>query len=275
MARESQQIFLDPAIRDWVLIPIMVVMVLVGVLRHHITQLLASKPKTDLKAIRESAALTRSRILRTTGVEIPPTAFAVRRSFLSAAFEKHQYLKNPAIATSQQQANPMGDPKAMEPLMDMMKNNVASIVPQTLIMSWITFFFSGFVLIKLPFPLTLRFKAMLQRGIETSDMDVTWVSSLSWYFLNLFGLKSIYTLILGEGNAAEQGVESMAGGMMPTPTAQPMQQPNEILNMFKNEKDFLDLAVHEWALRGVEERILEKYGVGVAVGGGEKGGKAE
>ncbi|KAJ3026327.1 ER membrane complex subunit 3 [Rhizophlyctis rosea] len=150
----------------------------------------------------------------------------------------------------------------MEPMMDMMKKNVAMIVPQTLIMSWITFFFSGFVLIKLPFPLTVRFKAMLQRGIETPDMDVTWVSSLSWYFLNLFGLKSIYTLILGEENvarlAAEQNMEAMAG--MPTPAAQPMQQPAEVLNMFKNEKEFLELAVHEWALRGVEERLLESYG---------------
>ena len=41
---------------------------------------------------------------------------------------------------------------------------------------------------------------MLQRGIETNDMDVTWVSSLSWYFLNLFGLQSVFTLILGSGH---------------------------------------------------------------------------
>lgn len=44
---------------------------------------------------------------------------------------------------------------------------------------------------------------MLQRGIDTPDMDVTWISSLSWYFLNLFGLNSIYTLILGGENGEQ------------------------------------------------------------------------
>jgi hypothetical protein len=53
------------------------------------------------------------------------------------------------------------------------------------------------VVVKLPFPLTLGFKSMLQRGIETPDMDVRWVSSLSWYFLNFFGLNGLYQLILG------------------------------------------------------------------------------
>jgi len=56
------------------------------------------------------------------------------------------------------------------------------------------------VIVKLPFPLTLGFKGMLQRGIETSDMDVRWVSSLSWYFLNFFGLNGLYRLILGSDN---------------------------------------------------------------------------
>ena len=41
---------------------------------------------------------------------------------------------------------------------------------------------------------------MLQSGVATRDLDVRWVSSLSWYFLNLFGLQSVFTFILGDDN---------------------------------------------------------------------------
>jgi hypothetical protein len=144
----------------------------------------------------------------------------------------------------------------MEMMMDGLKKNMAMIIPQTIIMGWVNFFFSGFVLIKLPFPLTLRFKSMLQRGIDTSEMDVTWVSSLSWYFLNLFGLRSIFNLILGEENAADsiRDMQAMSGGMTPTPN-----QPQDFNRLFLMEKENLELTIHQWALDNVEERILTKY----------------
>jgi hypothetical protein len=41
---------------------------------------------------------------------------------------------------------------------------------------------------------------MLQSGVMTRDLDVRWVSSLSWYFLNLFGLQGVFGFILGSDN---------------------------------------------------------------------------
>jgi len=141
-----------------------------------------------------------------------------------AAFKTGMFLADPD-AKGKPKANPMADPAAMDGMMGMMKGQVAMMVPQTLIMGWINAFFAGFVLrkwefvycgrqcidfvveanvwmriVKLPFPLTPQFKSMLQSGVGTRDLDVRWVSSLSWYFLTLFGLQPVYNFILGNNN---------------------------------------------------------------------------
>ncbi|KAF8338907.1 integral membrane protein DUF106-domain-containing protein [Cantharellus anzutake] len=67
--------------------------------------------------------------------------------------------------------NPFADPGAMDGMVEGLKKQMVMMMPQMLIMGWINFFFQGFVLIKLLFPLTLGFKSMMQRGIKTLDMD--------------------------------------------------------------------------------------------------------
>lgn len=56
---------------------------------------------------------------------------------------------------------------------------------------------------KLPFPLTDGFKSMLQNGIMTPNLNVRYVSSISWYFVNLFGLRPIYSILMGSSEADE------------------------------------------------------------------------
>ncbi|KAM3589544.1 hypothetical protein VKS41_000403 [Umbelopsis sp. WA50703] len=261
---EAKQMILDPAIRDWVLLPIMVVMLLVGIIRHHISVLITGAPKKpQLKAVRESKALLRGSQLRAFRNAIPPHAFASRKAYLTQAFEQGKYLKNPnAPKEGTPTPNPMTDPDMMEGMMEGMKKQVSNMVPQMLIMGWINFFFQGFVVIKLPFPLTLRFKSMLQSGVDTRDMDVTWVSSLSWYFLNLFGLNSVFTLILGDNNAAGAGMNDMAamGGVAGMAGMATPGQPQDFNKIFLAEKENLLITSHDWELESIEEKVLQKYG---------------
>jgi hypothetical protein len=137
--------------------------------------------------------------LRQNANQISFSSFNTRKNQLATAYREGAYLKDPENK-GKPPANPMTDPAGMDQMMNMLKGNMAMMVPQTLIMGWINAFFSGFIIMKLPFPLTIRFKSMLQSGVMTRDLDVRWVSSLSWYFLNLFGLRAVFNFILGNDN---------------------------------------------------------------------------
>jgi len=240
-------------------------MILVGILRHYVVVLLQSPPtKLPRAAIREQRALVRSQILRATSgySPIPPTFYKSISQHLSEAFAAGTYLKDGPVKgdVPAPPPNPLSDPAAMDGMMSGMKTQMVMMVPQMVIMGWINFFFQGFVLIKLPFPLTLGFKSMLQRGIETPDMDVRWVSSLSWYFLNFFGLNGLYRLLLGGDNSADSARDMTLSPFVATGGAPGQTQ--DFNKLFKAERDNLEFAegVYSWVGNDVEDRVLRKYG---------------
>ncbi|PWN41688.1 transmembrane protein [Ceraceosorus guamensis] len=280
----TQDLLLDPSIRTWVLLPILAVMVEVGLLRHYITQLIGSKPKgTKPELLREQRILTRAQTTRANAWYLSPSSLATRKDWLAEVLSNGSYVnpkeepkksKNPN--EPEMPANPLSNPDQMEAMMDQLKKSMVMMVPQTVIMGWINWFFSGFVLLRLPFPLTLRFKLMLQRGIDTQDMDVSWVSSISWYFLCLFGLNAVFRLILGEGNAADgtrdlAGMSSLGVGAGPAAGAPPnpfaaatggASAGPDYAKLHAQEKENVELIStlgNRWHGSGVEERVLAMY----------------
>ncbi|CAN6472124.1 unnamed protein product [Victoria cruziana] len=236
----AEDLVLDTAIRDWVLIPLSVVMVLIGVLRHFVSKLLRSSQPPDVKMLKEGQVVLRARNLRAGANFIPASSFRSRKAYFTN--EENGLLFVPKGQAQNAQAQMFSDPNMA---MDMMKKNLSMIIPQTLTFAWVNFFFSGFVAAKIPFPLTQRFRGMLQNGIDLSTVDVSYVSSRSWYFLNLFGLRGLFSLILGEENATDdaQRMMQMSGGFGFDPT-----------RSLSAEKDSLDIVQHEWMLPQMEQR---------------------
>ncbi|CAO1628358.1 unnamed protein product [Parajaminaea phylloscopi] len=304
----EQALLLDSAIRDWVLLPITVVILLVGLLRHNIIMLMNSPPKKiDELQLREQRIMARSGALRTNHAQVPPASFVAKRQQLLEDLDSGRFLSAPpkpppADGQPEMPANPLSDPSALEGMMEPMKKSMVMMIPQQLIMGWISFFFSGFVVasvpISLPFPFDY-FKGWLQRGLVSEDVQMNWVSSISWYFLvAFFGLNAVYRLLLGDDNAADSTRDMMGplgGGGAAVPGQQgPQLQKTDFAKLHKTERDTLERVGKElleappvvskeilsgkalsgfgkqkasankggkrWVGDGVEERVLRRYG---------------
>ena len=274
----QQSLLLDSDLRNWVLLPITVVMVLVGMFRNNLMQLFESKPKlATLAAARQQNIMRRASALRLNYPVLPPASVAARKAFLARVLTDGSYL-DPETKRLQEKAlnrkpdempeSPFNNEAMMENMMEQAKRSLLMMVPQTVIMGWVNFFFTGFVLIRLPFPLTQRFKIMLQRDIDTPDLDVSWVSSLSWYFLNLYGLDAIYRLVLGNNRAADSMRDMAAFGAGAAMMQQQPQMPGQQVDHAKlhaAERESLELigAVStkdaRWIGDGIEARVLGAY----------------
>lgn len=175
---------LDPRIRDWVLVPIVLVMFLVAIFRHNITKLLRTDPKPNIKSAKEAWVLfpctffhSPYSIFQTNSSASEKIAHKWQQTpFFFILYEKnalqwqgnwivqskHSFFSSGLFATfilnyfkpkEKAAAGPMGLASPMSnPLMDpsnmvdMMKKNMAMVVPQIFLITWVSYFFSGFVL---------------------------------------------------------------------------------------------------------------------------------
>lgn len=234
-------ILLDNNIFFWVLLPLIYIMLVVGVVRHYFTLLIRSKPSmNDIPTnAKEKEVANYVRALLMNGTNISPEGYRSRVERLIS--EKGELRKK-----IEGQMNMFTDPTMMG---DMMKGNIAMIVPQIAMMSLVSYFFSGFVIAKVPFPLTDRFKGMMQRGVEIDLLNVSYVASLSMYFLILFGAQGILRLVLGEYEGDEsQMMQQQVGamGMGGTSKMRGPQQPTDYAKVYKQLADDLEFSLDQY-----------------------------
>ena len=73
----SDDLVLDPDIRVWVFLPIVIITFFVGILRHYVSILISSTKKIELQQVMDSQAMIRSRLLRENGKYLPKQVLMV------------------------------------------------------------------------------------------------------------------------------------------------------------------------------------------------------
>ncbi|KAJ0406506.1 hypothetical protein P43SY_001437 [Pythium insidiosum] len=256
------EIILDPSIRDWVVLPMVLIIGCSASLRHFITQLLKTEKIATIDELRPmygrwrgrvvplaANTVKRAQITRINSKFISADAFAMRRHYFTASQKKHGFKGALREKVKSEAMNQMMNPNSM---LEMMKGNMTFMVSNFVMMGLMSYFFGGFVLVKVPFSLTQKFKLMLQRGVELPTLDVSYVSSVSWYFLVMFGMSGFLQLILGEKTANDDAkAMQMQMGMGAGPNVG-----FDAPKMYKQERVSLRLHQHEWSLENAEKRLL-------------------
>jgi hypothetical protein len=202
-------ILLDADIFQWVLLPILVIMLCVGLLRHYATQMLGGKAAVDVRVAKEKRQAAYAQLVLRGGYYLTPEGFNSRVQLLTAP--------STGLLREKVTTNPMMS--LMDPSMagNMGKQQLLYMVPNMIMMNLFSTFFGGFVIAKFPFPLSARFKGMAQRGVDIDNLEASYVTSLSLYFIIMFGMQGIVDLLVG-GSTDPQ--EQMMAQMNPAGQAQ-------------------------------------------------------
>lgn len=262
------EVTLDSKIRDYALIPIVVVFLCGNLIRNNLLRLFQDKPKVDMKSMKQNNTLARARSLK-----VPTARFLCERAWNNKKkyFTKRQtaekgdgVLCNPPEAVDPMASMAQPD---MGQAAGMMKSQMVFIVSQGALGYWVNYLFSGFLVAKTPFPLTFRFKSMLQRGVEVENLEAGYISGLCWYFMIMMAIGGIQQFItslwvdedekLADPNGQDEMMMMM--GMPPPGMGHPMMQGPDPKKIYKQEEDSLNIHYFETCLEHAEMDLWKKW----------------
>ena len=201
MSSSSLDLVVDPKIRDWVFMPIIYVTITVGMIRMYFSQYSANTASKDkvlsqdkATELSEKRLIAKCQQLAKNSLYLTEDAISGRKAFLCRP--ETGYLRK--VGKEEAEADPtkaMMDSQGQ--MMGTMKGTLAMGATMMLQMAWVNYFFTGFILAKIPFPLTQKFRGMMQNGVDVESIDVRYVSALSFYFVVMFGMNQLMSLLIG------------------------------------------------------------------------------
>ena len=189
---------IDSSLRNWVFIPLTLITVCVSLLMKYLTYIFnqgsEKKIRSETKTIQSfdykteiknkdtdiviKNAINRANLLKNNFMYISEKGFKKRQAFFNEFFsrqfeDKQADFMNPNMMT------------------DMLTRNISNAIYYISLFVVGGFFFSGYILLKLPFGLTRTFKSMMQQGLSLPDFDPSYVSAISWCLILVFGINPI------------------------------------------------------------------------------------
>lgn len=162
------EIILDPSIRDWVVLPMVIIFGCSAMVRHYVTLLLKTEKIAAIDELRpmyvyasvlcrlvRTCSLThtcascrrntvkRAQMTRFNSKYVSADAFAMRKHYFTASQKKHGMKGALREKVKSEAMNQMMNPNSM---LEMMKGNMTFMVSNFVMMGLMSYFFGGFVL---------------------------------------------------------------------------------------------------------------------------------
>lgn len=252
---------LDEKIRDYVLLPIFVVVVMTSALRSNLLMIFKGETKIDMKEVKTNNMLSRCKKLKDNAHYLGDRALKSRKAYFIRK-DSGVLMKPPKQKDPMQQLSAGPDPMMA---MGMLKNQMVFVILQGGLAYWVSHLFSGFLVAKTPFPLTFQFKSMLQRGVEVASLEPGYVSSLCWYIFVMMSSSGLLGLLQSfkDSSKSDEMDDPMSIMMGPMGGMSPMMPGGmggpDMSKVYKQEQESLEILQHDYILEGIETELWRKW----------------
>ena len=257
---------LDSSLRNYIFIPLTIITICVSLLMKYLNSFFNKNKKPDVRSQTNSIeefsfenelklkdtdlkiqnSVDRANLLKENFMFISKNGFRKRQAFFNNFWDQ-EFKENQAELMN---PNMMGD---------MLKKNVSNAIYYISLFVVGGYFFSGYLILKLPFGLTRKFKSMMQQGLNLPDFDPSYVSAISWCLILVFGINPILQFFDG---GEDFSLLNQQRQMMTQPLnmmSNPMMGGKDYKKILAPEKESVNIITHFSLIEDAVDILIKKY----------------